>query len=373
LQSCGFDKIATSKELKIKGWEIVEKDTHNKIVRIEVKKVNEQDAKFIESELHYLRSYREDGVYRIGVFIEGYSFPICYMSFCAIDRSDKEEAIKKALQQQDFDSSKTIELSRVFGCGKLPKNTISFLVSQGAEYFRERGYEYMITAVNPYMGFAGISMLASNFIPFAIRPVKYQYATNGEYITIRSSENKKPCKMKMPFNILYIQEIQKTNKMQPVKFIHINEDDTIKQDIHKLRGSLENVWSDETRYHGTILHGNDHPSKGQCGVSSMYLAKHLQSEGYDVKFCEGNVFFEDGTSILNHCWIKLRKKNTDYIIDITADQNGYNQEVIFNKVQDLKNSNIRYESTREIENIDKVGVEHLILRLAHLENELINK
>ena len=87
----------------------------------------------------------------------------------------------------------------------------------------------MITAVNPYMGFTGVSMLASNFIPFAIRPVQYQYAKNGEYITIRSSENKKPCKMKMPSNILYIQEIQKTNKLQSIKLIRINEDDTIKK------------------------------------------------------------------------------------------------------------------------------------------------
>jgi hypothetical protein len=381
LQQCGFDTISYSDDLKLKNSYVVEKQTYKKVVEIEIREINEQDAKFIESELHYLRSFREDGIYRIGLFIKCFKLPICYMSFCKIDRDDKKEAIKKSLGSQSIDYYKMIELSRVFGCGKLPKDCISFLVSCGTKHFRKLGYEYMITAVNPYLDFNGISMIASNFSPFATRPVQYQYSiTNGEYITIRSSGKKKTCKIKTPHNILYIKEIQKQKEKLQIQMVNINKKGSsitqIENDIHELRNSMENIWSETTRYHSTTFHHNDHKSKGQCGVSSMYLAKHLQEQGYDVRFCEGNVSFDGRNQIENHCWLKLlnygSQKDT-VIVDITADQNGYNQKVIFKTEQELAADNIIYDQKGDDQDVNRIGVQHLISRLEYLENFLENK
>jgi len=365
---CGIDSISNFSNLHLKGNSIVEKNTNKKIADFEVHEVNEDVAKFIECELHYLHSFRKESKYRIGLFIKDYSHPLCYMSFCDIDRKDKIDAIQMSLGFNSYDYTKTIELSRVFGCGKLPYNTISFLISQGTKYYRKLGYEYLITAVNPYLGFTGTSMIA------------YCYSqTSNEYITSRNSELRKQSNIEMPPNILYIKEVQKISRLTPVKIVSIKNDGisflkiSIKKDIFKLRGSLEVVWNDITRYHGTNFHSSDHPSKGQCGVSSLHLAKHLQSRGYNVKFCEGNVHFpEDEKSIYNHCWIKLLNYGNEgviVIIDITADQNGYEEKVIFKNEKDLISQNIRYESISEY-NVNEVGVEHLIDRLTYLENLL---
>jgi len=224
LKKCGFDKISNSEVLKIKDYYIVEERTHKKIIGIEVRIVDIKDAEFIESKFHYLRSFREDGIYHIGLFIEGFDTPICYMNFCQIQREYKKEVkelVQKAFGKIDFESSKMIELSRVWGCGKLPQNTISFLVSHGVKHFSNLNYEFMGTAVNPYLDFSGKSILASNFSPFAVRPVQYQYKANGEYVKLLSSENKKPCLMKMPPNILYVKEMQKNKKTLPIQIIHI--------------------------------------------------------------------------------------------------------------------------------------------------------
>ena len=338
---CGIDSISNFSNLHLKGNSIVEKNTNKKIADFEVHEVNEDVAKFIECELHYLHSFRKESKYRIGLFIKDYSHPLCYMSFCDIDRKDKIDAIQMSLGFNSYDYTKTIELSRVFGCGKLPYNTISFLISQGTKYYRKLGYEYLITS--------------------------------------RNSELRKQSNIEMPPNILYIKEVQKISRLTPVKIVSIKNDGisflkiSIKKDIFKLRGSLEVVWNDITRYHGTNFHSSDHPSKGQCGVSSLHLAKHLQSRGYNVKFCEGNVHFpEDEKSIYNHCWIKLLNYGNEgviVIIDITADQNGYEEKVIFKNEKDLISQNIRYESISEY-NVNEVGVEHLIDRLTYLENLL---
>lgn len=380
LQESGYSLIADSQTLKIKGCGIVQTESVGHSFEIEIREVTPQHAEFIESKLHYLRGFRQHAMYRTGLYLKGFTLPICYMSFCDIDRDNKREAVKKALGNLALESTKIVELSRVFGCGNLPLNTISFLISRGAKHFRTLGFDYLITAVNPSIGFSGTSMIASGFSPFASRPVRYRYSTqNGGYIISRSPVMGLPARTKMPSNILYIREIRTTGEKKALKHVYINDDGTsflkpiIEMDIYKLRGSLEKVWNDDTRYHGSDFQHHDRPSKGQCGVSSMHLARHLQSQGYDVRFCEGDVSFPDNEkSILNHCWIKLLNytdNGTNVIVDITADQNGYEHKVIFRTEQDLASQNIKYEATSEL-HVNDIGVGHLIERLVYLESEL---
>ncbi len=189
-------------------------------------------------------------------------------------------------------------------------------------------------------------------------------------------------RIKMPSNILFVKEVKKNRIPKTIRPVEIRNGTVrllqhpIEYDIYRLRDSLEKVWNEETRYPGTNFQSSDYPSKGQCGVSSMHLARYLQSRGYEVKFCEGNVYFPEGkTSIMNHCWIKLvnyYQNGKNAIIDITADQNGHRQGVIFKSEGDLTLEGIRYETSSE-GSVNEVGVEHLIERLKYLEQSIRNK
>ena len=143
---------------------------YKEIAKLYVREVGEDVGKYLESNLHYLHAFRKDAKYRFGLFVENHTFPICYVSFSDIDRDDKIQALQKSLNFS-IDNFEAIELSRVFGCGKLPKNAISFLVAASTRYFNN--YKYIITAVNLNLGFSGKSMLATGFVPYAFRPVNY--------------------------------------------------------------------------------------------------------------------------------------------------------------------------------------------------------
>lgn len=350
-------------------------------IKGEIKMVDETVGNFIEEKLHYLRAPRKDSIVRFGLFLTNYSFPICYMNFSPIDRDDKWKALCKSLDE-NVNTSKVIEVSRVFGCGNLPQNAISLLIAYVNKYFRKRMYSYMITAVNITIGFSGKSMLASRFVPYAIRPINYYYDKDNQYCTKRKGTYTHPCNNKMPPNILFVREIKlSTGKYNRYcKLIDIGNnysynETAIEHEIYAIRQELEGVWNEKTRYHGTVVDRNSYISKGQCGVSSLLLARILEKRGYEVKFCEGDAIFpKEDQSIINHCWIKVinyNKRNENVIIDITADQNGYWQKILFKTEADLKKMRIEY-STKSEKSPETVNVEHLIERLAYLENELNN-
>ncbi|KAI4452199.1 hypothetical protein C823_006781 [Eubacterium plexicaudatum ASF492] len=133
---------------------------------------------------------------------------------------------------------------------------------------------------------------------------------------------------------------------------------------------MESVWCDETRYHGTVFTDKDKNSKGQCGVSSFYLAKLLEEKNYKVLFCEGDAYFPSSQPIIEHCWIKLLMcKNKDLIIDITADQSGYDKKVVCMTKHELKKWGISYCAKKEykMQEIKAVG---LLRRQEYLESKL---
>lgn len=350
-------------------------------VKGEIKIVEETVGNFIEENLHYLRAPRNDSIIRFGLFLDNYKFPICYMNFSAVDRDDKWKALYKSLDE-DIKKREVVELSRVFGCGNLPQNSISLLISYAVRYFRKINYSYMITAVNITLGFSGNSMLASRFVPYAIRPINYYYNDNNQYCTKRKGKYTHFCKNKMPPNILFVREVGQS-KGKIVKYCRLIDisnnysynETAIEHEIYAIRQELEGVWNEKTRYHGTIVDENSYISKGQCGVSSLLLARILEKRGYEVKFCEGDAIFpKDNQSIINHCWIKVinyNKRKENVIIDITADQNGYWQKILFKTEADLKKLKIHY-SVKSEKSPETVNVEHLIERLVYLEKELID-
>lgn len=348
-------------------------------IKGEIKVVEEAVGDFIEENLHYLGAARKDSIVRLGLFLDNYELPICYMSFSAVDRDDKWKALCKSLDE-NINKCKVIEVARIFGCGNLPQNSISLLIAYATKYFRKRKFAYMITAVNITLGFSGNSMLASRFVPYAIRPINYYYDGNNQYCTKRKGKYTHSSKNKMPPNILFVREVglSKGKVYKYCKLIDIGNnysynETAIEHEIYAIRQELEGVWNEKTRYHGTIIDTNSYISKGQCGVSSLLLARILEKRGYEVKFCEGDAIFpKDKQSIINHCWIKVinyNKRKENVIIDITADQNGYWQKILFKTEADLKKLKIHYFVKSE-KTPETVNVEHLIERLAYLEKEL---
>lgn len=85
------------------------------------------------------------------------------------------------------------------------------------------------------------------------------------------------------------------------------------------RTLLEKVWDHETAYQGIELTADDAVSRGQCGVSTVWLGRHLAAQGVEAYFTEGLMAINGGTD--EHVRVEARNIAPEpYIIDITSDQ-----------------------------------------------------
>ncbi len=172
----------------------------------QIKPVNRYTSEYIENHLHYLKSFRYDADTHIGLFLENYKCPIGYLGLSKVDREDKIYSLGKFIGTTI--TNDIYEVTRVYGCKNIPKNSISALMSYCSKLLKEKDIDYLITAVNPYLGFTGSSLLASNFIPFSLRNTQYNYNDNYDYITKRASKSNKILfsNNSMPPNILYVKK-----------------------------------------------------------------------------------------------------------------------------------------------------------------------
>ena len=87
----------------------------------------------------------------------------------------------------------------------------------------------------------------------------------------------------------------------------------------RARQLLERAWSKETAYQGITLMSDDPVSRGQCGVSSMWLARQLLSIGYDARFAEGTLY--TGDAVEECVWVHVNQlEGSAQVVDITSDQ-----------------------------------------------------
>lgn len=147
--------------------------------------VENNTGNFIEKNLHYLRIEKKNDL-RIGLFLEDKQMPICYMSYHLNDREYKSTILSQIIESTVMNSD-IANLSRVYGFGNLPKNTISKMIAYSVTRLKSLGVDYIISAVNPFMGFNGTSLLASGFVPFAYCPVIYRYDITGSYVNVRAT------------------------------------------------------------------------------------------------------------------------------------------------------------------------------------------
>ena len=372
-----------------KNTEIVEEQVNcdNKLVcKVTFKEVSPEIGQLIETKLHYLRVEREKPAIRFGMYIDDFEYPICYMSFCNVDRAYQLHSLREVVEN-NIEFNQVVQLARTYGCGKLPKNSISKLVAHCSKKLAAMNFKYIITAINPLLGFRGSSMVASGFRPFASCPVGYYYDIKDQYCSRRLHvSNYTKSEFLTPPNLLLVRGTNKAannklNNINDIKQISLEDFDLelnlISENLLLIRKILEGIWSDLTIYHKTVKAESDPISKGQCGVTTAFLADFFDRLGYHTLFCEGIAVLPNNATIENHCWIKISyhiqdsSNNSDIIIDLTSDQNGFPEAVICNSVSALNQQNIYYNSEKELL-VNQIDNENLLVRLSVLEQKLNN-
>ncbi|HSX00550.1 MAG TPA: hypothetical protein VLH38_05955 [Patescibacteria group bacterium] len=87
------------------------------------------------------------------------------------------------------------------------------------------------------------------------------------------------------------------------------------------RQRLERAWSHETAHHSVVHQDGEPISRGQCGVSSVWLTRQLLERGYQARVAEGTIETDDLHE--GFVWVQVERSHTEpLVVDITSDQFG---------------------------------------------------
>lgn len=145
----------------------------------------------IQDNLHYIHKRRKDTVFHFGLFLENFNYPICY---CAISKCDRQYQVNSLSNVigENIPTNNVYVMTRSFGFSPLPHNTLSKLFDNAVKYVKNHhrhddNYpKYLITALNPFLGFAGGVFLGSSFTPYATSPMEYRFNQEGLFLNRRS-------------------------------------------------------------------------------------------------------------------------------------------------------------------------------------------
>jgi hypothetical protein len=86
-----------------------------------------------------------------------------------------------------------------------------------------------------------------------------------------------------------------------------------------VRRVLEYAWSDATAHHSVVPDPAKAPARGNCGVSSVYLARQLVWRGYDAQVADG-VLGLDGLDE-GFVWVHVNVgEDSAWVADVSCDQ-----------------------------------------------------
>jgi hypothetical protein len=139
----------------------------------------------IQRDLHYIHHERHDTLFHFGIFHSSNPAPISYAAFSRLDRAYIYTALTKSMPKLKSDASEVAVMTRAFGYSPLPKNVMSILFDLACIQLREAGFRYVVTAINPFLGFRGSSFTGASFQVFATSPMKYLYDSSGGYLSRR--------------------------------------------------------------------------------------------------------------------------------------------------------------------------------------------
>ena len=152
----------------------------------------------IQNEIHYIHQAREDTSHHFGLAIEDLVFPLCYCAISPCDRYYQRSALSQWVGE-NVQLSEIAVLTRAYGYSPLPKNMMSKLFDLMTKRLAETtSYKYLITALNPFLGYKGSIFLGASFVPFARSPLMYHYTSDGLYANRRRGGAKKDQKYSTP-------------------------------------------------------------------------------------------------------------------------------------------------------------------------------
>ncbi|MBQ1090138.1 hypothetical protein [Streptomyces sp. B93] len=359
-------------------------------VRVSFDQVPADIGHLYQSKLHYLLSPRADTLVEVGCYLQGASHPITYLGFSACDRPGIIEALRR--HDVPAERSNLLVLTRALGLSDTARNLMSFTIGQAVRYVRDIGCKYIVTAFNPLLGFTGSALHASNFTPFATAPVAYFYDTLGNYRTRRQSASDKRAERRAGNyrNLLVALGTDSTTRreIRKVKTLeHLAEPTAQKPtpsgarpslalaDLWRYRSRLEAAWSVRTTHPSYAREPLS--SKGQCGVSSVWLARRLRQQQIEATYCYGRLRFDDPgiSSVDHHCWIEIGAASdpSRQVVDLTVDQaDGYEEKVICRRFDELSRDGIHYEPTTRL-SVDDLPKDRVWSRYTRLEESMREK
>lgn len=335
--------------------------------------VNPAVGHAIQKNLHYLGSPRGDTCREFGVFLPGAEHPITYVAFSVCDRA----YMARCLDDLPFASalSNTLVLTRMYTLPDMPRNLISLTIRHAMRAVRaERRFVTVLTAFNPFLGFAGSAFQASGFHPIAVSPTTYSYDDNGEYTTRRQATRSRPQAMDTPPNILTAKGVTRTAQRsllycEAMVDVELNDYQASclppvqpspgpppmsYEDLAMLRKQLASAWSDRTIHPSYLPSPSEtEDPRGQCGVSSVLLLKELRELGAgEAQYCYGDVLFDGSApALLHHCWVEYGPSDSRrrYVIDITSDQSdALGGAIQMEPIDRLESRGVHYKATTRL-------------------------
>lgn len=151
--------------------------------RLFLKTVDPKIEGLFNNHLHYIRFNRQDSIVCLGLFLEGYNIPFAIASFSYCKRAYQIDALN-VYMESDISSNLILSMTRAFAFDNCPKNSMSKLFNLSCVFLKkETNAKFIVTAVNPFLGFSGGVFFGSSFYPYAYSPMEYWYDEFGYYTT----------------------------------------------------------------------------------------------------------------------------------------------------------------------------------------------
>jgi hypothetical protein len=156
----------------------------NDVNRLTFSQISEEDASLIIRKHHYLGASRRNSIH----FGLGFA-SIVERKLCAVLTLSYYDLWHIPLPP-GVNPAQTRVISRIFAFDSAPKNAVSYLIGRVTRWLRQHEplTRFILTYVNPAMGFSGASYRAANFLLYGYEMgTRYCYV-DGLYITDRELE-----------------------------------------------------------------------------------------------------------------------------------------------------------------------------------------
>lgn len=380
------DLLRISAEMRVTRSGI--ETTDGRHIPVQVRPVMASTGYLYQAKLHYLLSPRADMVQEWGLFEENCDYPLLYLGFTLTD--------PRVLSLIEYSGAPPLTLARAVSIVNLPKNAFSFAIAQISNQMRlaDDRVSGLVTAVNPYLGFTAASVLAGGFRPTVLRPVTYWYDEHGSFTTRRfRSDASRRTRRRMPPNIQFYRSLEKVKAVTagpgPWDLPYVpDRSSSITVEPDGFRALVEEIanterrrvsphWTNRTKHPDFIGLSPQNGSAGQCGVTSVHVARALlhRIPTVEIRYCYGDLVSraEGIDGIHRHCWLRASAAGVDLVVDCTPDQPGGvpGRDVLVSTDAELREMGLHY-AARTVRTVDALVSDRVWPRYLTLADSLMN-